>query len=50
LTANGVNKICFAFNKLKVFKFDAEINSIFFKFFVDNFKEVVFLETINKIF
>ena len=30
-TANGVNKICFAFNKLKLFKFDAEINSTFFK-------------------
>jgi hypothetical protein len=50
LTAKGVNKICFAFNKLKVFKCAAEINSTFFKFLVANFKGVVFVETTNKIF
>ena len=36
--ASGVNKICLAFNKQRLFKFEAEINSTFFKLRVDNFK------------
>ena len=35
--------ICFAFNKLKVFKFEAEINSTFLIFCVANFNGIVFL-------
>ena len=48
--ANGVNIICFAFNKLKVLIFEAKINSTFLIFCVDNFNETVFFETITKIF
>ena len=40
--ADGVIKICFAFNKLKAFKFDAEIKKTLFKFHVDNFQEMFF--------
>ena len=48
--ANGVNKICFEFNKQSVFKFEAEINSMCFRLRVDNFKKSVFLETITNNF
>jgi len=50
LIADGVSIICFAFNKLYVFKFEAEINSTFLIFCVDSFKDVVFFETITKTF
>ena len=50
LIADGVNIICFAFNKLNVFKFEAEINSIFLRLRVANFNAIVFFETITKSF
>ena len=50
LSAEVVTKIFLAFNKLKVFKFDAEINSTFFKLRVDNFNGVVFSESITNNF
>ena len=40
--ADDVIKICFAFSKLKEFKFDAEIKKTFFRFCVDNFREMLF--------
>jgi hypothetical protein len=40
--ADGVNKICLAFNKLNVFKFDAKINSTFLIFCVANFNGLLF--------
>ena len=49
-TANGVKIICLAFNKLSVFRFEAKINSTFFKFLVANFKHFVFSETIKSVF
>ena len=48
--ANGVSKICFAFNKLSVFKFIAEINSTFFIFRTDSLIGTVFFETISRTF
>jgi len=48
--ANGVNIICFALNKLRVFRLEAEINSTFLRFCVTNFNEVVFFETIINTF
>ena len=40
--ADGVINICFAFNKRKEFKFDAEIEKTFLKFYVDIFRETYF--------
>ena len=42
VVADDVINICFAFSKLREFKFDAEIKKTFFRFCVDNFREMLF--------